>query len=349
MKIAVFTDPHLGLTRSAHTTTNSSARLKEALFKSARLTVLDAQENGADMIICEGDLFDSYSNPEWVIEQAASLMPDVDLVLAGNHDLRNRKDSVSSLQLLKNFFPTKIISNVWGETTPAYLDLGKSRLIFIPHVSTQDDFDTALAEAVTLAQSSSRWSVLHLHCNIGREALGLADTTLNLTLAKAEQLLLTFHRIFVGHEHIPRSLLDGRLIVIGNTHPTGFADISDKQYIIYDTEDTSVTFSPISEKEEMFWAGPLSEFNLDSSLKEKRFLDLQDDLEPGVAFKQVSKLFSEANCPFCIRLSAPKAIEHEGPGVTLETLNKLPVVISTAMAKDHPELVSLWEELFNAA
>jgi DNA repair exonuclease SbcCD nuclease subunit len=57
-----------------------------------------------------------------------------------------------------------------------------------------------------------------------------SEATLNLTAEKAKRLLAKTDYVFLGHEHQPRQALDGRVVILGNTHPTSFGDISDKYY-----------------------------------------------------------------------------------------------------------------------
>jgi len=341
MKILFYTDPHLYLTRTAHTTAKSAARLRDALFTSLQ----GLQGIDADFRVCLGDLFDSYSNPEAGLQQGMQAVQSTDLVMAGNHDLRNSRDTVSSLQLMEQVFPGKVVINAWGEHEPQYLEIGKTQLVFVPHVSTQEEFEQALDEAVNVAMQSLKWKVLCLHCNVRMEGRELSDTTLNLSKERAERLLTTFHSIFVGHEHVPVDMYSQRLRVIGNLHPTGFADISDKRVLLYDTETNESTPITIWKEEDAVWRGPASKIPGPGF----GFMDVEDDLPAGEAFKAVSKLFKEDESPYCIRLASKAEIKESDKQATLEEVDKLPDLITRSIAEDHNNLLPLWEELKNAA
>jgi hypothetical protein len=70
-------------------------------------------------------------------------------------------------------------------------------------------------------------NILLLHCNYD-SPFATQESTLNLTRDRAEYLLTKFSHILIGHEHMSRDDFDGRVLLLGNTHPTGFSDISDK-------------------------------------------------------------------------------------------------------------------------
>jgi DNA repair exonuclease SbcCD nuclease subunit len=230
MKFLFWTDPHLGLSRSAHTTAASRERLRSAINQQVRdIVELDGIK------VCAGDLFDTCFNNEATIVEGYNAAINCERVLAGNHDLANREGAVPSMRLLEEM---EIESIVLGDpnTTDYSYDfyiVGLDRcvhLYMVPHKSSQQLFDATLAEVVEHAQRESPMagtSVLCLHCNYD-SGFATQDSTLNLTREQAKQLLEKFDYVLLGHEHVPRSDFGGRLQILGNIHPTSFSDISDK-------------------------------------------------------------------------------------------------------------------------
>lgn len=253
-KILVFTDPHQGLRRTANTTPASSLRLRQAIHDQLR----DVIALEADFRICAGDWFDTYNNEELVIAQSIPLMADVDIVLAGNHDLINIKDRMGSLGLVKSVLESgsgsndcKVIMNNVGESN-FFVDKvstgGVSHTFYtVPHCSTQELFDKALDKAFedvsSLGTSTGEKRYLVLHCNYDSNFANERQTDLNLPKFKAAELFESFDYIILGHEHIPRDDFQGRLVVLGNTHPTSFSDISDKRVMFID--DNGIQFKDI--------------------------------------------------------------------------------------------------------
>jgi DNA repair exonuclease SbcCD nuclease subunit len=233
MSIWFFSDPHLGLNRLSHTTTASRRALGNALVQACQKAVFLA---GKEPVFCLGDVFDVESNDESVIAQAAHLLVSCQWVLGGNHDLPNRSSKLSSLQLLEQVSRVQVVAPAQGEEGIAQPALGyaltaEAAVYGVPHCATQALFEEALARVVNLAQRYQAGTtvprILCLHCNYA-SSFADQETSLNLTREWATQLLETFDYILLGHEHIPRTDLNGRLRILGNTHPTSFSDLSDK-------------------------------------------------------------------------------------------------------------------------
>ena len=241
MNILFFTDPHLGINRLSHTTVESRSRLKESTYRMA-YSISNWAAHGPKF--CLGDLFDSDTNNEAVIAQGADILKSGVNVLAGNHDLPNREGKLSSLQLLAHAVTKSAVS---GDVyLPAQfvqsVRIARTNIYLVPHQISQEVFEQVLQETKEKAKGRSQTesAILCLHCNYDNP-YEHTDASLNLTPEQAEDLLTVFDHVLIGHEHSSRMLHNGRLILLGNTHPTSFSDISDKYYWVYDT-DTS-TFS----------------------------------------------------------------------------------------------------------
>lgn len=218
--LTLFTDPHIGTKRAAHTTRESSKLLQTALYEAA----LEAAKS-SDNSVCLGDLFDRSLNPEDVLVQGFNVAEHCRWVLSGNHDCLNREGVVTSLEALKEMHCHIISAPVMS--VPFFAT--DEACYMVPHHASQELFEQALFQAAEHAakQREGKASVLMLHCNYDC-AFDIEDDTLNLSHAMAEELLVAFDYIFIGHEHKPSTHFDGRLVILGNTHPTSFADVSDK-------------------------------------------------------------------------------------------------------------------------
>lgn len=281
MKLRFFSDPHMGVVRRANTMVQSrkmlQARIKTMLD---HLTVHSHHTNN----FCLGDLFDTYRVPEEVLLEAYELMPSMINVLTGNHDVTNDSSAVGSLQLLGEIFKAekKVTSVPYGKAGFEYMPCTLNTLVMgIPHCTTQEKFEFSLQKAFDHAQQEEyEHKILLLHCNYNRPEGFTSETELNLTESDAETLCTVFDHVLLGHEHnwmIQRfpdaSEAKGMVWVVGNVFPTSFSDISDKQSLIFDTEDGSMRqeFHWLKDKHylEVNWKS-LTEANLE----EIEFLDL---------------------------------------------------------------------------
>lgn len=220
-RLTIFTDPHIGTSRSAHTTRESSAALKETLYAKAMSIVTDA----TNPVLCAGDLFDKAFNPEATIVQGYNIANRCWMTLAGNHDESNREGTVTSLRAIAEMGAQVCLAP--NLSTP-YFESFES-IYMVPHHASQELFENAMREAAAHAAANRDGlaSYLFLHCNYNFD-LATDDNTLNLTEGLAKELISSFDYIFIGHEHNGSTHLGGQVVVLGNCHPTSFHDIGDK-------------------------------------------------------------------------------------------------------------------------
>lgn len=215
----LFTDPHLGLSARTHTSSSSSKALD------AKLTQVASKVAGSyNNLICAGDLFHRSHNKESVILEGISIAQKCDIVVPGNHDLTNRSDDVPSLSIVAQVCDSVLGAEVSKAVVHADLQFESGETVcVIPHQATQEIFNKAVETACNFSGD-----LVILHCNYNNPFVQDIDTALNLSPAQAEKLLRSYSYIVIGHEHITRWEMDGRLLALGNTHPTSFSDISDK-------------------------------------------------------------------------------------------------------------------------
>ncbi|ELA6946637.1 metallophosphoesterase [Vibrio parahaemolyticus] len=227
-----FTDPHLGRNATSHTTPESRKKLDKALAESALSITYTDQP-----ILCLGDLFHSAHNSESTIAMGFLIAEQCELVLEGNHDLPNRANTTSSIGLLAMSLDedtTRFAACGVGNSNIVVKVIQGVKCVAVPHHSSQDLFDSALKMA-----EAEGGELLLLHCNYNTPFNEGIETSLNLSEAQAIELAKHFDYIVIGHEHNHRWELDRKVLLLGNTHPTSFADISDKYYWDYDPSDKS--------------------------------------------------------------------------------------------------------------
>lgn len=244
-KLTIFTDPHIGTRRQAHTTRESAAALTQALYQQAMAIV----ENAESPVFCAGDLFDRANNPETTLVQGYNVASRCWMTLSGNHDELNRLGEMTSLQAIAEMGATVCSA---PDLSTAYFDSFES-IYMVPHHASQELFEAAMKSAAEHATTNRDGlaSFLFLHCNYNFD-LAIEDNTLNLTEALAVQLTKAFDYILIGHEHNGSTHLDGRVVVLGNHHPSSYHDLSDKYVYHLDLETAELTKTCIWSKATSF-------------------------------------------------------------------------------------------------
>lgn len=203
----------------------------------------------ADATVCAGDLLDKYSNDETTLLQALAVIDKTDLTLAGNHDVHSSKDARGTMDVLAELRPYDIVRTPFGELYYAVNEVEDYVVASIPHHTTQDLFERALRNSAERVKGMVRTKILITHSNY-ECPFATDETSLNLTKPMAKKLLENFDFIVLGHDHKHKTDFDGRLIVLGNVHPTGFGDISDKYVVVF--EDGQPKFGKVWDASEKY-------------------------------------------------------------------------------------------------
>lgn len=317
MRLLITTDLHLGLTRSANFTADSS-QAREAESRKTLSSILDTPH---DQAICVGDFFDKFSNSEQLLLESLYYAEAFQYILAGNHDLSNRHSAKSTLEVVN-----KVLGNAVFERTT--IQSTGMTYHFVPHCLTQDLFEHEL-EQLDPVDGYNR-NLLFLHCNY---AIPFEQdyASLNLTAQRAEQLLTHFDHIFIGHVHAPSDHFSNRLHVVGSHFPTAFDNLTDKRHLIYDSETNAVTSIWHWKADQMAYVGPS-----DAAPDGRQFYDFTTPCDP----KLVVKLFKQG--AFGIRL--PCALPSR-QALKVDAFERLPDAISRELREKDPDLFHLWTEL----
>lgn len=334
MKLCIFSDTHLNVSRQAHTTAESSKRLNERLFEQAMACKTEEEE--VNVIV--GDLFDKTFNPEWAVIQGIHVSYGNTVVLAGNHDETNREGTKCSLEVVAESGGNVIRNPKLSEVFVSRI----GQMYFVPHHSTQELFDSAL-EKIIESSGDGKNKYLFLHCNRGTAIGDKSDSTLYVSDEMEDKLLEKFTRIFYGHEHHPQMLKGGRVVVCGNTMPTSFSDISDKYRYALDTETNQMDKIHIWSKDQSYL-----ELTVGQGLPEKP--DVEFILVTGKSSrKDAAEYIEECWKKYPNALAIRPAVEYLEEVVTKAQATE-PVNLLSAIERDleGTEMLKMFVELKHA-
>jgi hypothetical protein len=298
---------------------------------------------------CLGDMFDSYTNPEETILAGLRAMEYTDWCLAGNHDLTPAKNRMGSLELLMAERGRKEFAyNGFGDAGFHHKIVENCVYLAVPHCTTQDLFEESLEGVIDQLRDNptDRTKFLLLHTNYA-SAYADGETELNLTRDDAQYLLESgVDYIVLGHEHNPRQDLDGRVIVLGNVHPTGFSDISDKRVMTIDDETGEFRFDTIWSQADRFVSATAETLD-PAGYPDAQFVRVDGFCSLAQA-KELSRVVKQvwANSPGLMALRV--AVEVEGIDAldkgAVASLEDLPTVIAKEL-EGSPAVAALWEKL----
>lgn len=220
MKWTVINDLHIGVNRTGGTTAESAAKLRQfALDRYAELLRLGQR------IIINGDMFDAYNIPlsdllqayqttaEWLLSNPGNTVH----LIPGNHDLSKNSMNLGSFQLLAHLLVLRFPSMVFYLPGGNWISEGDG-IYAISHVANQELFELALSNL------PDNVKVLLLHCNFDNVFAGQSDHSLNLSREQAKVLTKRGITIVMGHEHQGRTLMNDKVILVGNQFPTSVSD-----------------------------------------------------------------------------------------------------------------------------
>jgi DNA repair exonuclease SbcCD nuclease subunit len=353
--IILASDYHIGKVLRSHTTENSRTRLQEAILNSAMKVVEQKAED--DVLLCCGDLVDKYKNPEPVVRDALKVASGHDLVLSGNHDIRNREDSFGTLDLIKEVLGDSVwcSPSISNPCSHCAITPKGTVIVGVPHHASQELFEQALGLSIahlkeTRKEQPEGKAILLLHCNY-EMPWEAADSTLNLTEDLAGQLLESgFDYIFMGHEHAPAKHFDGRLVILGNTHPTGFGDITDKFFYTLNEETGELEQHPIWTKKNGSGAGLKGYAKVDVSkgdealleaAKTSEFVEVVGEVRAedlSKYNKMLSDAWKQGKYTYAIRSNIEVVRQDMEKKVNIQSMASLPKVIESELTGEMKDL-----------
>ncbi|VVC02625.1 DNA double-strand break repair protein Mre11 [Candidatus Bilamarchaeum dharawalense] len=228
MKIAIFSDPHLGY-----------ARFEEDSYVQAERVIVNASEN-ADIIICAGDIFDIKIPKLETIKRAIEIFKKAKVpiyAIHGNHE-RRAKEMVNPVQLLASGTNIK-----WLHGSDAVFEKDGEKIQLFGMGSVPEEYaETALKAVIPKFKKDNSVAILVIHQSIRELVPGGKD---ELSLEYLETL--PFDLIVNGHIHETITKLDGRFLIPGSTVITQLKkdETAPKGYYIYDTKSKASRFIPV--------------------------------------------------------------------------------------------------------
>lgn len=353
-----FSDPHVGKELKANTTPASRALLGKQLHLHAiQAATMPHPESRTVMgTICGGDLFDTDSNPESVLLAGAHVAEKCTLVIGGNHDVINVADRTSSLHALSVLTTDQrfVLPPEPGKVKYHVERLGGVDVYVVPHHARQQEFEEALELACASAEaghSEGMRKLLLVHCNY-HLTFEAGENDLNLTDAKARHLLQVFDYIVMGHDHRPRRECDGRLIVLGNTHPTSFSDQGVKYTWFYDSQanDWTQAVNASDESMQVKASELIADWKTESLHRYEgvEWLDIVGSLPPEAAVdlaKAIRELWRKGGYLYAIRASKVLFIaEGENNDQPVGAAQKTLIEIVEDQLASSPDLLALFRE-----
>ena len=232
MKIAIFSDPHLGY-----------QRFEEDSYIQAQRTIEDANEK-ADLVICAGDIFDVKIPKLETLKRAIDIFNKAKkpiIAIHGNHE-RRTKDSVNPVQLLQSATKIKILH---GDST-VFEHNGEKVQVFglgsVPEEYAAKALEKTLEKFVPDKEAVR---ILVLHQSI-KELMPDAEEEISLDYLES----LPFDLIINGHIHESVTKLDGRFIIPGSTVITQLKkeQMKSRGYILYDSKTKKSEFVDIKSR-----------------------------------------------------------------------------------------------------
>lgn len=219
MKIAIFSDTHLGY-----------ARFEADSYAQAQRVVEDAAAK-ADLMLCAGDIFDIKVPKLETLKRAVEIFGKAGVpvfAIHGNHERRAR-DMVNAVQLLAAGTGIRMLQ---GED--ASFEKGGERIeVFGLGSVPEENAQAVLGKKLEgYSPEAGAFRILMLHQSI-KELVPAGGEELTLEYLKG----LPFDLIVNGHIHETTEKLDGRFLVPGSTVITQLKkeEMAPKGYFLYDT------------------------------------------------------------------------------------------------------------------
>jgi len=233
MKIALFSDTHLGY-----------ARFEADSYVQAERTLVEASKQ-ADLILCAGDIFDVKIPKLETLKRAVEIFNRATvpvIAIHGNHERRSR-DTVNPVQLLAA--STNIIL-LHGQDTVFEKNGQKIQIFGLGSVPEEYAEEALKRTLERFKPVDGALKILLIHQSIKELVAGAGEEELSLEYLET----LPFDLIVNGHIHKTITQLDGRFIIPGSTVITQFKkeEMEGKGYFLYDTESRKSEFIPIASR-----------------------------------------------------------------------------------------------------
>lgn len=205
----VINDVHIAANRTAGTTIGSAAELRQFTLDNLSNFLATVDED----LLVAGDLFDNFNVPntdllatyrifdKW-LEKGHKFY-----AMRGNHDASKDSSKLSSFDLLGALFE--------GRATFINEPVLIGNTYCLPHALNQDEFDLWVSKVPAC-------DFCVIHANYDNHFATQSDHSLNVSKEQAKASLAK--TLVFAHEHAARSMLAGKVFVLGVQWPTSISD-----------------------------------------------------------------------------------------------------------------------------
>lgn len=220
----IINDLHIGAKRQAGATPTSQTALTEFIHTQFKGLVFGTKDSH---LVILGDLFDSFFVEVKDVIRTYDVLSDwlagdpsrTLTLICGNHDWSPKAGKVSSFHMLAFFLQCGFGPRVHTIDHQDGLSPLHEGVYAIPHMPNQDLFDLELTKA-----EKTLGRFLLLHANYDNNFAVESDHSLNVSVEQAERLTSVGWTLVFAHEHQPRTMMGGKVVIIGNQIPTSVAD-----------------------------------------------------------------------------------------------------------------------------
>lgn len=221
MKTLAISDLHLGVNRTGGTTSTSLEELRAYAHRKHRELLGMAVTLDCGRVIVNGDLTDQYSVP---LSEAIEIYRAADDFLSenedkeivwgrGNHDVSKDSSKLGTVDFIGALLEMKYPTRFKLVSKPTLID----DIYVLPHCSNQEIFD------LELGRVPDGVKYLALHCCFDNTFAAESDHSLNITRAQAKELVKRM-TLVLGHEHQGRTLMNDKVIIVGNNFSQSVSD-----------------------------------------------------------------------------------------------------------------------------
>lgn len=205
----VINDVHIAANRTAGTTIGSAAELRQFTLDNLSNFLATVDED----LLVAGDLFDNFNVPNTDLLATYRIFDKWLLkghklyAMRGNHDASKDSSKLSSFDLLGALLE--------GRATFTNEPVLIGNTYCLPHALNQDEFDLWVSKVPAC-------DFCVIHANYDNHFATQSDHSLNVSKEQAQASLAK--TLVFAHEHAARSMLAGKVFVLGVQWPTSISD-----------------------------------------------------------------------------------------------------------------------------
>lgn len=233
-KLVLSTDYHLKFSSQFDRTTDAGipTRLSE-IIDSVDWVLSVGKKQKASYFLGLGDIFDNSEKLltreglaiKEMFERISTTYSKTAMFLVGNHD------QISADHNILNLFSPAV--RVFS--SPTFVDIKGARLFFLPYLRESEDVYAAIKEFEKLDCPGKKYLFAHFW---DASVMGVDPDAIDLTKINLD----FFHRVFLGHYHVPSANVNNKVIYLGTLLNKKFNETGPKGCWTLDVETNKLEF-----------------------------------------------------------------------------------------------------------